>query len=183
MHFANMFRIVLLVVMISGCGNTMDDLNPSGVDQRPAVQGGTIGPAVSQRAPDFTLFDSLGNSLTLSSVPASTKGVVLYFTMWCPICDIHMSSMRNNVIPLYPNVRFCLIDYVSGSLTDARNAEISNGYGASKFTLLADTNQAVLGAYAATMGTTVVIDSTGIIRMSEDYKDGVRLTEILGSLP
>ena len=48
---------------------------------------------------------------------------------------------------------------------------------------MADTNQAVLGAYAATMGTTVVIDSTGTIRMNEEYKDGVRFLEVLGSLP
>ncbi len=161
----------------------MDDLAPSGADERPAVQAGTTGPFVSQIAPDFTVSDSLGNSLSLSSVRASAQGVVLYFTMWCPICDTHMSNMRSNVVPLFPNVRFLLVDYVSGSVANARNAEVANGYAGSQFTVLADTNQAVLGTYAATMGTTVVIDSAGIIQMSEDYKDGVRLIDVLGSLP
>ena len=34
------------------------------------------------------------------------------------------------------------------------------------------------------MGTTVVIDSAGnIVRMNEDYKDGVKLIETLQALP
>ncbi len=183
MPFAKTLWLLLLWGLLAGCGGTVDDLNPSGADKRPSVPAGTIGPSVGQRAPDFTLSDSLGNSLSLSSILASAKGVVLYFTMWCPICDAHMSNMRSNVVPLYPNVRFFLVDYVSGSVADARNAEVSNGYAGSEFTVLADTTQAVLGAYAATMGTTVAIDSAGIIRMNEDYKDGVRLIEVLGSLP
>ena len=86
-------------------------------------------------------------------------------------------------MPLYPQVRFFLVDYVSGSVADARNAQISNGYAGPEFTVLADTNQAILNAYSATMGTTVVIDSSGTIRMNEDYKDGVRLLDALAALP
>jgi peroxiredoxin len=183
MRFANIFLLLFLLMFIGACGSVSDDLNPSGADQRPPVQTGTTGPAVGQRATDFTLSDTLGNNITLSSVIPQVKGVVIYFTMWCPICDTHMSNMRSNVVPLYPRVRFFLVDYVSGSVADARNAQVSNGYAGPAFTVLADTNQAVLGAYAATMGTTVVIDSTGIIRMNEDYKDGVRLTDILRNLP
>jgi peroxiredoxin len=183
MRFVKIIWFMFVLVIIGGCGSASNDLNPSGTDERPPVQAGTIGPAVGQRAPDFTLSDTLGNNLTLSSVFPSAKGVVLYFTMWCPICDTHMSNMRSSVVPLFPNVRFFLVDYVSGSVADARNAQVSNGYGGPPFTVLADTNQAVLGSYSATMGTTVVIDSTGIIRLSEDYKDGVRLTDILGGLP
>jgi len=33
------------------------------------------------------------------------------------------------------------------------------------------------------MGTTVVIDSAGIVNMNEDYKDGVKLRAVLGELP
>ena len=183
MRFANIFTLMLLLVLIGGCGSVSDDLNPSETDQRPPVQTGTTGPAVGQSAPDFTLSDTLGNSITVTSVIPQVKGVVIYFTMWCPICDTHMSNMRSNVVPLFPNVRFFLIDYVSGSVADARNAQVGNGYSGPPFTVLADTNQAVLGAYAATMGTPVIIDAAGVIRMSEDYKDGVRLVSILGSLP
>ncbi|NTW58506.1 MAG: redoxin domain-containing protein [Nitrospirae bacterium] len=173
------------MVLLAGCGGMMDDLAPSGSDKRPAVMPGTTGPLVGQNAPDFTLPDTLGTSVTLSSVITTTgvQGAVLYFTMWCPICDAHMSNMRNTVLPAYPNVPFFLVDYVSGSVAGAQNAELSNGYAGSGFTVLADTQQTVLGLYQATMGTTVVIDRTGVIRMNEDYKDGTRLKAALAALP
>jgi peroxiredoxin len=185
MGSAKMGLLALLLVVLTGCGGMTDDLVPSGNDRRPAVVPGTTGPLVGQNAPDFTLTDTLGNSVTLSSTVTTTgvQGSVLYFTMWCPVCDLHMSDMRNTVLPAYPNVRFFLVDYVSGSVADARNAELSNGYSGSGFTVLADTQQSVLGLYQATMGTTVVIDAAGVIRMSEDYKDGSRLQAALAVLP
>lgn|SRR5574341_163615 len=163
-------------LILAGCG----DLNPSGADKRPAVQAGTIGPAVGQNAPDFTLSDTLGNSLTLSSILPATHGVVLYFTMWCPVCDSQLSDMRGAMTPQFPNVRFFAVDYVSGSVDAARQAQVSNGY--ADLTILVDTNQAVLNLYQATMGTTVVIDASGVIRMNEDYKDGTKLQGILAGL-
>jgi peroxiredoxin len=123
--------------------------------------------------------------VTLSSVVSSAgvKGIVLYFTMWCPVCDMQMSNMRSSVLPNYPDVRFFLVDYVSGSVADAQSAELSSGYSGSGFTVLADTNQAVLGSYHATMGTTVVIDPAGVVHLNEDYKDGSRLRSALSALP
>jgi hypothetical protein len=94
-----------------------------------------------------------------------------------------MNNMQYSVLPTYPNVRFFLVDYVSASVEAARNAELQNGYGGSGFTVLADTQQTVLGLYQATMGTTVVIDRTGVISMNEDYKDGARLRAALAALP
>jgi peroxiredoxin len=183
MYFDRKCCWLLLLFTLVACGNMMDDLNPSGNDNRPLVQPGTTGPAVGQNAPDFTLNDTLGESVTLSSVFPTVQGVVIYFTMWCPICDSHMSHMRSSQIPGFPNVRFYAVDYVSGTVADARNAEISNGYDGSGFTVLADTQQTVLGLYQATMGTTIVIDRTGVVRMNEDYKDGSRLQTVLANLP
>jgi peroxiredoxin len=176
--------LLLIPIFLAGCGGMMDDLNPSNSDKQSTVQAGTVGPHVGQTAPDFTLSDTLGTSVTLSSVLTGTavSGVVLYFTMWCPTCDIHMSSMRSSQIPMFPNVRFYAVDYVSSTVAGARNSELSNGYEGSGFTVLADTIQTVLNLYDGTMGTTVVIDKTGIIRMNEDYKDD-RLTATLTSLP
>ena len=163
----------------------MDDMHPSGKDKRPAVQAGSTGSAVGQNAPDFSLPDTLGGSVTLSTELTATavKGVVVYFTMWCPICDGHMSSIRSTEIPIFPSVKFYAVDYVSGSVSEARNEEISNGYDGSGFRVLADTGQYVLNRFNATMGTTVVIDKTGQILMNEDYKDGSRLHAILSTLP
>ncbi|MCK5394774.1 MAG: redoxin domain-containing protein [Gammaproteobacteria bacterium] len=175
---------VLLVTSFSlaGCSGISDDLAPSGDDKRPAVEAGTIGTRVGQQSPDFSMLDTLGNSRGLYAELAIPKdAVVLYFIMWCPVCDEHADDMRNNVIPNFPDVRFFLVDYVSGSVLASRDEQLSNGY--ADITTLVDFNQAVFKMYQASMGTTVVIDGTGIVRMNEDYKDGVKLTETLQVLP
>lgn len=168
-----------IVFMLASCGT---DLLPSGTDKRPPVQCGSVGPNVCQNAPDFTLFDSLGTSVTLSMMLASSGGVVIYFTMWCPVCDTDMTDMRSSIMPAFPNVTFLVADYVSGTVADARNAEVSNGYDGSGFIILADTQQTVLNLYKAAMGTTVVVDRNGVIMMNENYKSA-KLQSVLAALP
>lgn len=180
MSFAKSIAILLFpLLLLASCG---DNLAPSGEDKRDEVQTGTTGAAVGQNAPGFSVSDINSNTVTLSSALASSKGVVLYFTMWCSVCDSHMSNMRDNAMATYTNVRFYAIDYVSGSVSDARSSAISNGYYNSGFTILADTENAITKNYSATMGTTVVIDASGVIRMNEDYKDGSRLLSTLSAL-
>jgi peroxiredoxin len=159
--------LCLALFILAGCGT---DLAPSATDKH----------ASGQIAPDFTLSDTLGNSVTMSTTLASAKGVVLYFTMWCPVCDTDMTDMRDAVMPNYPNVSFFVIDYVSGTVADARNAEVSNGYDGSGFIVLADTQRTVLNLYRATMGSTVLIDRNGIIRMNEEYKSAKLQSELAG---
>ena len=174
---------LLLVLLIAGCGGMTDDLFPSGSDKRPAVQPGTIGPAVGQNAPDFTLPDTRGSSVTLSTelTTTNTTGVVLYFTMWCPYCLADMDNLRN-FFSAYPNVRFIAVDYISGSVAGAAQSQLENGF--SDFIVLADDPQnTVLTLYKATMQTTVVIDSAGVVRMNESYKNGARLQAALAALP
>lgn len=172
---------ILIMLFAAGCGSVTDDLAPSGDDQRQEVVAGTTGPAVGQLAPDYPVTDTLGNTEMLSSRWAAADAVVLYFTMWCPVCDSHMSHIRSRVAPDFPSVTFLIVDYVTGSVSAAHSAQIANGY--TDFLVLADVDQSVLDLYHATMGTTVVIDSSGIVRMNEDYKDGTRLREVLEVLP
>lgn len=167
---------------LAGCGGITDDLAPSGTDKRPDVPAGTMGTQVGQQSPDWSLSDTLGNSRGLYAELAIPKdGVVLYFNMWCPICDSHASHMRINVIPDFPGVSFFLVDYVTGSIAASRDAQLANGY--SDIQTLADTVQEVFNLYQASMGATVVIDKNGIVMMNEDYKDGVKLYETLQALP
>ena len=171
---------IALVLVLTAC----DDLYPSGEDKRAPVDSSTIGASVGQKAPPFSLFDTLGNPVQIPDELVGTSGIVLYFTMWCPICDSHMSHMRTQVIPNYPNVSFLIIDYVSGTVVLSRDAQLSNGY--ADLTVLVDNVQEVLSLYQATMGTTVVIEndgSDGVVRMNEDYKDSVKLTTTLDALP
>lgn len=166
---------------LAGCGGITDDLVPSGDDNRPSVVAGSIGTQVTQQSPDFSLLDTRGNSRGLSAELVANDAVVLYFIMWCPICDAHASHMRADVMPNFPDVKFFLVDYVSGSVLASRDEQVSNGY--SDISTLVDTDQAVFNLYKASMGTTVVIDKGSIVRMNEDYKDGVKLTETLQALP
>ncbi len=107
-------------------------------------------------------------------------GVVLYFTMWCPICDSHMGHIRSNLIDDFPNVSFLVVDYVTGSVSASRAAQLANGY--ASFTVLADSNQALFSTFNGSMGTTVVIDSSGTVKLNEDYKDGRKVRAVLEAL-
>ncbi len=180
MFYARLIAIIALLAL-AGCKGITDDLMPSGEDKRPDVEAGSNGTQVGQLSPDFSVQDTLDNTRILSDELATSDGVVLYFNMWCPICDAHTSHMRSSIMPDFPQVRFFLVDYVSGSVAVSRAAQLSNGYASSL--VLVDADQSLFNMYHASMGTTVVIDSTGIVRMNEDYKDGVKLKEILQSLP
>lgn len=170
--------MVSLVLMVAACGN---NLLPSGEDRRPAVTGGS-GHAVGQAAPDFTMGDTNGGAVSLSALNAAGKPVVLYFTMWCPICDAHMQHMQSKAMIQYPDVAYIAVDYLSGSVAGAAAAAGSAGYESSPFIVVADVGQTVMNAYHATMGTTVVIGKTGIVRLNEDYKDGGALLAALRAL-
>ncbi len=168
----------LLAAMIAACGN---NLIPSGEDKRITTTA-SAGHAVGQTAPDFSMPDTAGGTVSLSALNAAGKPVVLYFTMWCPICDAHMQHMQSTAMAQYPNAVYVAVDYLSGSVAVAADAQNSAGYASSPFVVGVDVGQAVLNTFHATMGTTVVIDKTGIVRMNEDYKDGTALLTVLGAL-
>ena len=171
---------LFLLVVLTGC----DDLDPSSADLRPPVDPNTVGADVGQIAPDFSLFDTEGNPRQMLTELAPQQAIVLYFNMWCPICDAHLSHMRTQIIPNYPDVAFFIVDYVSGTIELSRASQLANGY--ASMTVLVDNTQEVLTLYQATMGTTVVIGNSGgngTVLMNEDYKDGTRLDAVLSALP
>ena len=144
------------------------------------IDNATTGTQVGQQSPDFSLLDTLGGNRGLYDELSKSTGVVLYFTMWSPINDVHVSHMRAEIMPLFPDVSFFLVDFVSGSVIDSRAAQLSNGF--ADIETLVDVDQAVFNLYQASMGTTVVIDNAGIVHMNEDYKDGTKLTDVLTNI-
>lgn len=184
MSFAKSF-LPALTLAIAGCGGIADDLVPSGSDRRVPVEADGEGPSVGRRAPGFSARNSLNETVALSAELSrpGTKAVVLYFAMWCPICNGHLDHLLREILPRFPDAKAFAVDYVSGSAEDARSNAISNGFAASRISVLADSDNSILDAYDATMGTTVVIDRTGTVRMNEDYKDGTKLRRILEALP
>ena len=174
MRFTKALLIALALFTLTGC---LEDLNPDGDDKRTdtSTGGENAAPAL-----DFTELSTENETIQLSSELMNYDAVVLYYTMWCPLCDSHMSHMRSNVISNYSNVRFLMVDYVSGSVAQSRNSQVSNGY--ASLTILADTDQSLLEQFNSTMGSVVVIDDQNNILMNEDYKNGARLIDVLEAL-
>ncbi|MCP4076285.1 MAG: redoxin domain-containing protein [Gammaproteobacteria bacterium] len=187
MSYVNRFLLVAGLIVLTACGDISDDLNPSDNDQREDVVAGSIGNMPGQMVADFTIKDSLGNDFILSeflaggATPADV--IVLYFTMWCPICLSHSDHLNNFIIPQFENrgtVIYGLVDYVSGSVSITRASEQANGFVNSDFITLADENQLLFNQLNAAMGTVVVIDNDGTILLNEDYRTGTALADILG---
>lgn len=180
-----------LVMALAGCNEITDDLTPSGDDERPAVEANTVGHMPGQIAPGFTIKSSLDEDFVLADSLAGgnqpADAVVLYFTMWCPVCLAHSDHLFNNVIPQFAqrgDVVYALVDYVSGSVITSRAAETANGYAGSEFVTLVDANRSVMGLFNAAMGSVVVIAADGTVLVNEDYRSGEATIEALdGYLP
>ena len=181
--------MLLFVGYLTACGDIDHDLLPSDSDQRPNVVAGTVGHLPNQISADFTINDSQNNPFTLSdylddgATPADA--VVLYFTMWCPICLGHTDHMFNAIRPQFQtqgDVVFVLVDYISGSVALTRASELANGYSDSGFITVADVDQTLYKQYHAANGTTVVISGNGTILLNEDYRAGTNLIKTLDTL-
>jgi thiol-disulfide isomerase/thioredoxin len=181
---ARLARAALLaasVVASAGCSGVVDDLLPSGTDERPAVVAGSVGPAVGQTAPDFTLPDSLGKPVSLYGALGTSRAVVLYFTMWCNICFDHMAAMRADVMSQNPDVAFFAVDYVSGTVEGTRASELMYADLVAGFHVLADTADEWERYYRAPMGT-VIVDRNRVVRWNAEYS-AAKVPPLLAGLP
>jgi peroxiredoxin len=129
---------------------------------------------------DFELATTEGELLQLSDLLDAHAAVVIYFTMWCPVCDAHMSDLRSRIVPQFPELAFVLVDYVSGSLAQARQAQLSNGY--ADMLVVADPDHRLTTLFSGTMGTTVIIGAGFRLLFNEDYRNGSRLQSVLDNL-
>jgi peroxiredoxin len=182
MFSAKKFFAVLPIALLTACGVAGDNLLPSGSDMHQTAVAGTIGSGTNQNTPALTLPDLNGGTFSLAAETAAGKTVVIYFTMWCPICDEHQQDIQSAVMPNKPSVEYVLIDYVSGSVAASSAARDGAGWSVSPFRTLVD-NGSALSAFHATMATTVVVDKNGVVRMNELYKTSSFLLNVLGSVP
>jgi len=186
MYYVKKLILIFSTLMLLGCGDMMDDLDPSGSDNRLPVVAGSTGNMPGQIVADFSLKDSLDSDFVLSDHldggASRADVVVLYFTMWCPVCLAHSDHMLNTIVPSFANrgdVVFALVDYVSGSVAATRAAERANGFANSAFITLSDVNLSVFDQLNGAMGSVVVVDSDGTVLMNEDYRNGVALSAVL----
>lgn len=171
MHLIKLISLLVAFSLLTAC---LEDLNPDDKDLRSESD---LAPTTSE---NFVATTTLNTSVNLEDELLNSDAVVLYFTMWCPLCDSHMSHMRSEIIDNYRNVKFYMVDYVSGNISQSRSSQLANGY--AKLQLLVDNNQVLLKQYNATMASVVVINDKKQILLNEDYKNGARLIETLDKL-
>ncbi len=182
----SIMAILLISSALAACNDLSGDLIPSSSDKRSTVIAGSTGNRPGQLVADFTIKDSLNNDFTLSdhlnsgTQPADV--IVLYFTMWCPICLSHSDHIYNTIMPQFMSrgtVVYGLVDYVSGSVAATRASELANGYGGSDFVTLSDVHQSLFNQLNESMGAVVVIANDGTILLNEDFRDGTALQTTL----
>ena len=78
----------------------------------------------------------------------------------------------------YPNIRFLMVDYVSGSIAQSKRSQRDNGY--QHMTTLVDNNDVLQNLYDGKMATTVIINSQQEIIFNELYKN--KLYDMLDAL-
>ncbi|MBV6494101.1 MAG: Thiol-disulfide oxidoreductase ResA [Turneriella sp.] len=170
--------VMIFIALFStsiGCSN----LVPDGTDLRSHNTSSIVN--VGDSAPDFSLVTTAHTTLNLTTALSGKNAVVLYFTMWCPVCTSHTDEMLQTLVNTHPNVRFVFVDYVSASLSDTISMQHYSGYDGKPIDVAFDETQRVMNTYGATMASTIVVDSTGKVRMNETYKK-VRLDNLLSTL-
>jgi len=181
-------RFSLLLVFLLALMGCQEDLMPSGEDKR-SVVAGSIGHLPTQKIADFTLPSTKGGDLSLSQLvnldgsnASPVDAVVIYFTMWCSTCYDHTYSIAGEIEPAFngsKNIRYLLVDYVSGDINWAAQQLTAPAY--SFFDILVDGNNSVQNQLHGSMGTTVIIDSQGIIHMNQNY-NVVKVVEVLNGI-
>jgi peroxiredoxin len=181
--------ILLFLLLVSGCsGGTADDLFPTGEDERSRIAAGELGGRPGNLSPDFSVITTENGTFTLSEHLAGaaeeSDATVLYFTMWCPVCAAHMDLIQFDIMPRFSgaNITYLAVDYLSGSTVSTGISQQESGFTGGGWLAAADPGQVVTAIYNATMGTTVVINRDGFVRLNEDLRTGENLAAILAEL-
>lgn len=164
--------VLLFVFCMTGC---KEDLMPSN-----APIESTLVSREGEVIDDLLFTFSDGTSSSISERLSTHDAVVLYFTMWCPICDAHMSHIRSQIQPQYNNVDFIFVDYVSGSVVETMKVQRSSGY--TDFDVIADINNELETYFNGTMATTIIIDKNFIVKLNSLFKTGNEIKDKLDTL-
>lgn len=180
--------LAVLVLLLAGCNN---NLLPSDEDKRMGVVAGSLGKQPTQKVANATVKDISGNDVSLYDFIAAEGGatpadaIVIYFTMWCSTCLTHMSDLYNDIRPTFSskgNVKYIIVDFVSGSVSSAKSSARAYGFDSTEFVVLADTERTIRDQLGGNMGITLVIDSTGIIKLNQEYRSGEEIDASLSIL-
>lgn len=160
--------IPCIALLLSAC---IEDLAPESKDIR---SSDSFEVKISE---DFNITTTTDEVVNLADELANNDAVVLYFTMWCTTCGGHMDEI-NYKSDSYPNIRFLLVDFISGSISQAKRQQRDNGY--NNMTTLVDNDNILENMYDGKMAATIIINNQSEIIFNEVYKS--RLYDVLDSL-
>ena len=158
MPLIKQFVLICITLFLSAC---VEDLAPENKDLR---KDSNFEIQISE---NFSISTTDGDTLNLDDELASYDAVVLYFTMWCSTCSAHMDEIDAKQDD-YPNVKFLMVDFVSGSVSQSKNSQRDNAY--NHMTTLVDNNDLLQDRYKGKMASTIIINSQHEILFNEVYK-------------
>ncbi len=129
---------------------------------------------------DFTAKLNTQQEYSLSDALTHHDGIVLYFTMWCPVCDNHMQLLRSDFVTQYSDIDFVFVDYVSGSAANSRATQLNSGY--SDFNVISDVDDFLEETLQGSMGSIILIDKNFTVVFSEVFKNHMDLAEAIEAL-
>ncbi len=179
MFFKKVSLCLIATAFLSGISGCQEDMLPSNKDERKSVEAGSEGSRVGQVISDFSASLSTGDTYTLSEQLATHDAVVLYFTMWCPVCSTHMRAIDKEFEEEYENIDFVFVDYLSNSISSTRSTQSSQGW--KHIPTISDFDNHLENMLQGNMAITVIIDKNFIVQFNEEYKDD-RLLSVLNSL-
>lgn len=150
--------VVLALVLAAGCGNGGTP-SPTG---SPSPTETPVGPAEGKIAPDFTLTNTAGETVTLSSLRGSPV-LINFWATWCVPCGEEMPFMEQVYQTYTPKGLVFL------SIDIGQNAQTVQDYMAGHsltFPVLLDSDQKVIiDTYGfQNVPTTIVIGKDGVIK-------------------
>ena len=156
--------ILAFVLLLGGAYTLYENLsgevgNPSMSVQEEAETGDTSQNA--QRAPDFTVEDAEGNSVSLSDMVGKPV-VVNFWASWCGPCKSEMPDFEEKYGEYGDQITFMMVNMTDGgreTLDKAKNFVAESGY---TFPVYYDTGMSAAIAYGVnTIPATYFIDAEG----------------------
>ena len=154
--------IIALVLVLAGGASLYNLLGSGNVPETSVVdEQGNAEETESVKAPDFTVYDQDGSSLTLADLEGK-PAVINFWASWCGPCKSEMADFNEKYLELGDEVRFVMINLTDGSRETQQTAmEFVNGEGY-QFPVYFDLEMSASNSYQAySIPMTFFIDRDG----------------------